>query len=110
MIIENFGALFSKITQQSQDVSSYFLFEPAIELKDKVIEIIQASKSIKEDIASLRQSISQLSSVVQSQARLSLVKGISIVKDDGNFSVDNYSSLPVSSECSHNEIIIRNNI
>ena len=66
---------------------------------------------MKDDIASLRQSISQLSSLVQSYARLSIVKGISIVKDDEIInSTDDYISLPVSSEWSHHEMELRNNI
>ena len=111
IIVDTYGQLFANINKTSLEISTFSLFDKALELKDKVLEIIHASNSVKEDIISLRQSITQLSSLVQSYARLSVVKGISIAKDEeGSSSIDDYLSLQVSSECSHNEVTLRNNI
>lgn len=111
IIVDTYGPLFANINKTSLEISTFSLFDKALELKDKVLEIIHASNSVKEDIISLRQSITQLSSLVQSYARLSVVKGISIAKEEeGSSSIDDYLSLQVSSECSHNEVTLRNNI
>ena len=74
--------------------------------------IIHDSQSVKEDIASLRQSISHLSSVLHDTGRISVVKGTSILNNEElrSSTDEDYMSLPLSSDCSHNEIVLRNNI
>jgi hypothetical protein len=96
------------------------IFKGADELKRQVMGIVFDGNGVKEDIESLRQSISHLSSVIIESAKISIVKGASIVsqnemknaknEENKSFSEEEYFSLPISSECSHNEIVIRNNI
>lgn len=88
------------------------MFKQATLLKEEVMDIICTFKSVKDDIASLKQSISHLSSIVNDNAKISIVKGISILQNSESKtnSDDDYGSLPISSEVSHHEIIIRRNI
>jgi hypothetical protein len=88
------------------------MFQQATMLKDEVMDIICTFKSVKDDIASLKQSISHLSSIVNDNAKISIVKGISILQNSESKtnSDDDYGSLPISLEVSHHEIIIRRNI
>ena len=88
------------------------MFDKSIKLKNEVMEIINTFKSVKDDIASLKQSISHLSSLVQESARVSIVKGVSILNNEESkeISDDDFASLTISPDASHHEIIIRNNI
>ena len=87
------------------------VFKKSLELKNKVLGIIHASKGLKDDIASLRESISHLSSIIQENIRASLAKEGSTLKQDVTKSLsDEDYSMPISSECSHHEVTIRNNI
>ena len=102
------------------------VFEKPAELKKKVMSIINASKSLKDSIVSLRESLSHLSSLIQAQEtiRNSLVKGETNGKDSilglgkssivksirSNFDEDDVSCAVVSSDCSYHATIIQNNI
>lgn len=87
------------------------LFNKAIDLKNKVIKIIQTSKGVKEDIVSLRESLSHLSSIIQENIKVSLIHEGSILYNDFSKSIANDdSSMKVSSDYSHNEVTLRNNI
>lgn len=76
------------------------MFEQATILKNKVICIIHTSNSIKEDIESLKKSISHLSSVILESAKISLVRATSLVNNDDKISSfdEEYSSPQISSE------------
>lgn len=75
------------------------MFAQANVLKQKVMDIINTSKSIIDDIASLKRSISHLSSVYKDGQRWSVVNRQSAEKSSLTF-----ESLRVSEENEHNDI------
>jgi len=68
---------YQNVNNQTPSQRKERMFKKAISLKDEVLDIINAFKSVKDDITSLKQSISHLSSLVQDSGRGSFVKGIS---------------------------------
>lgn len=112
VICENFGGIFSKCKKQSFEEKKEKMFEGAMRLKGEVMNIIDAFKSVKDDITSLKKSISHLSSLVQDSARVSIVRDVSILnREESKFTSDEeFASFSVSPEVSQHEIVIRKNI
>lgn len=112
IVAKIFGSHFGIKTHRRLPSQIEKMYSRAYELRNKVLSLIQDSNSVREDLASLKQSISHLSSVVQESVRVSLVKGASIVRNDEYKSStgEEFTSLQVSSDCSHNEVVLRNNI
>lgn len=112
VVYESFGHKFVRCKNQTDEQRMARMFNKAEELKNEVLEVIQAFKSVKDDITSLKQSISHLSSLVQDSGRVSIVRGVSILNNEESkhTSDDEFASFTISPEVSHHEIVIRKNI
>ncbi|CAI2386577.1 unnamed protein product [Moneuplotes crassus] len=111
-IFDSFGHIFIKCKNQTYEQKKERMFRKSMCLKDEVMDIINTFKSVKDDITSLKQSISHLSSLAQESNKVSIVRGVSILNNEESklTSDEEFISFSVSQEVSEHERQIKQNI